>query len=105
MCKKKKFTLLTVGLAFAFVNAQAMGQTSKTPEPDLKSHFVGGSLICTQSALTIRVPPPLADRVKVKARLAVLLRESLYDDASGIVNVAREKEIRKLASKLMSERD
>jgi len=45
------------------------------------------------------------ERANVKARLAVFLRESLYDDANGIVNVAREKEIRKLANKLRSEGD
>jgi hypothetical protein len=32
------------------------------------------------------------------------LRDSLYDDAKGIVNIARENEIRKLASKLKSNR-
>jgi hypothetical protein len=39
-------------------------------------------------------------RAKVKARLVTLLRDSLYDDAKGIVNIAREKEIKKLANKL-----
>jgi UDP-N-acetylglucosamine enolpyruvyl transferase len=45
------------------------------------------------------------ERAKVKARLAILLGESLADDASGIVNVAREKEIKKLANKLGRERE
>lgn len=101
MRKKKNFTPLAVGLAFAFVSAQA----SKVPDLDLKSSFAGGNLTCTQSAPTIRVPAPLMERAKVKARLAVLLRESLFDDANGIVNVAREKEIRKLANKLRNEGD
>ena len=105
MRKKKKLTLLAVGLAFAFVRAQAMGQASKAPDLDLRSSFVGGNLTCTQSALIIRVPAPLMERAKVKARLAVLLREGLHDEANGIVNVAREKEIRKLANKLRSEGD
>jgi NhaP-type Na+/H+ or K+/H+ antiporter len=103
--KKKNFTPLAVGLAFALVSAQAMGQASKVPDFDLKSSLVGGNLTCTQSAPTIRVPAPLMERAKVKARLAVLLRESLFDDANGIVNVAREKEIRKLANKLRNEGD
>jgi hypothetical protein len=30
------------------------------------------------------------------------LRDSLFDDAAGIVNIAREKEIKKLANKLKS---
>jgi hypothetical protein len=42
------------------------------------------------------------ERARLKARLAALLRESLYDDARGIVNIGREKEIRKLANKLRS---
>jgi len=32
------------------------------------------------------------------------LRESLYDDAKGIVNIAREKEIKDLANKLKNEK-
>jgi hypothetical protein len=46
--------------------------------------------------LPIRVPQPLAERAKLKVRLVNLLRDSLYDDANGIVNIAREKEIRNL---------
>jgi len=37
---------------------------------------------------------------------ATLLRDSLFDDANGIVNIAREKEmIRKLANKLAREKE
>jgi len=32
------------------------------------------------------------------------LRESLYDDAKGIVNIAREKEIKDLSNKLKNEK-
>jgi hypothetical protein len=45
------------------------------------------------------------DRAKLKARLLTLLRDSLFDDAKGIVNIAREKEIRKLANKLGREKE
>ena len=45
----------------------------------------------------------MAERARLKARLANLLRESLLDDAKGIVNIAREKEIKKLANKLKKE--
>jgi len=44
----------------------------------------------------------LVERAKLEARLVALWRESLYDDAKGIVNIERENEIRKLASKLPS---
>ncbi len=102
MCKKSKFTLLAVAPAFAFTSARAMGQASTGANLDPKPTFVGGTLICTLSSPpTIHVPPELMEQAKVKARLAVLLRQSLYDDATGIVNVAREKEIRKLANKLL----
>jgi len=44
-------------------------------------------------------------RVRLKARLTTLLRESLYDDAKGIVNIPREKEIKNIANKLRSDRE
>jgi hypothetical protein len=53
----------------------------------------------------IRVAQPLVDRAKLKARLATLLYDSLSDDAKGIVNIAWEKEIRKLANKLGREKE
>jgi hypothetical protein len=46
----------------------------------------------------------LVERAKLKARLRTLLRESLYDDAQRIVNIAPEKEIRKLVNKLSSDK-
>jgi hypothetical protein len=48
---------------------------------------------------------PLVEPARIKARLRTHLREGLDDDASGIANVAREKEIRKLANKLTRNRD
>jgi len=106
---QKNFTSLALVLAFAFAGAQAMGQASKEPvsqESDLlKSSFAGGPLTCTPSPSTIHVPLPLVERARIKARLATLLRGSLDDDASGIVNIAREREIRKLANKLGRAKD
>jgi hypothetical protein len=92
-----------------------MGQISKGSDLDLKTDdlktddlqagnlqasFAGSALTCTQPPAIIRVPSPLVQRAKLKVRLVTLLRESLYDDASGIVNIEREKEIKKLANKL-----
>jgi hypothetical protein len=34
---------------------------------------------------------PRVEREKLKVQLVTLLRESLYDDAKGIVNIARGK--------------
>jgi hypothetical protein len=42
----------------------------------------------------------LAERARLKVRLVNLLRLSLFDDAKGVVNVEREKEIKELANKL-----
>jgi hypothetical protein len=39
-------------------------------------------------------------QARKKARLSDLLRQSLYDDAEGIVNVPRNKEIKKLLNDL-----
>jgi len=104
---RKKYNLTLLALALAFAATQAMGRASKASDPDIQTSFVGSALICSQSPPphTIRVPQPLAERAKLKARLALLLRDSLYDDAEGVVNIAREKEIRKLANKLRSQRD
>ena len=57
---------------------------------------------CAQPQQSLVVPREILGQARLKAKLVNLLRESLYDDAKGIVNVAREKEIRQLAGKLKS---
>jgi hypothetical protein len=101
---KGSLVLLSVVLASALASAQVPGGILGGSEPDLKTAYVGSAVTCSPS-YTIVVPRPLLERAKLKARLAALLRESLYDDAKGIVNMPREKEIRKLASKLRSNRE
>ena len=44
-------------------------------------------------------------RAKMKAQLLNELRESIFDDAKGIVNLAREKQIKDLAGKLTKDKD
>jgi hypothetical protein len=102
--------LLVLPLAFAFINVDVLSQTSKSPDADaqlIQSSLVGGVLTCfeTSTAHTIHVATPLVARAKLKAQLATLLGDSLFDDAQGIVNIAREKEIRKLANKLRREKE
>jgi hypothetical protein len=99
---KSWFALLAFTVASALLGVQAMGQTSGLTQPDLKAAFVGGTLTCSQPSQPEKLPIPesLAHRALLKARLATILRESLYDDSKGIVNAAREKEIKSLASKL-----
>ena len=97
------FTLLLVALSSVFVSAQQVGQISGESLLNRPAASGRSPLTCAEH-LTIRVPSPIAERAKVKARLLILLRESLNDDASGIVNIARENEIKKLAAKLKSDR-
>jgi hypothetical protein len=101
---KRSFILLPVILASALAGTQVLAQASEGPEPHLKNAFVGGSLACSQQPATqqhtIYVPRRIAERARLKAHLLNLLRESLYDDARGVVNIARENEIKKLANKL-----
>ena len=101
---KRSFLLLPVVLASAFAGAQVLGQVAGAAEPDFKNAFVGSTLTCSQPSHTIYVPQRVAERAKLKARLLNLLRDSLYDDAKGVVNIARENEIKKLANKLKSNR-
>jgi hypothetical protein len=95
---KRSVFLLPIVLGSALGGAQ-LGPLAGSAAPDLKDAFVRSPLTCSQPG-AISVPVQVADRAKVKARLLNLLRDSLYDDAKGIVNIAREKEIKKLASKL-----
>jgi hypothetical protein len=103
----KKALTLPAALAFAFICAHASGQASKASYPGIQPSLVGSTLACSQTstAPTIRVPTPLVAQAKLKAQLATLLRDSLFDDAKGVVNIAREKEIKKLANKLAREKE
>jgi hypothetical protein len=94
------FALFAAFLAVAFTSEKASGQVSRSPDFNIQASLVGSVLTCSQTPPTIRVPPPLVARARLKARLATLLRDSLDDDTRGIVNIAREREIRKLANKL-----
>lgn len=97
-----RFALLTLALASTLGVVQATGQTLRDPQPNPATAFAESPLTCSESQKLI-IPHPFAERAKLKAKLSNLLRESLYDDAKGIVNIAREKEIRELASKLKKE--
>ncbi|HWY57411.1 MAG TPA: hypothetical protein VNZ03_23300 [Terriglobales bacterium] len=100
---KLRYSLLTLALAYALCSVQATAQALRDPHPDLAAAFVGRPLTCSEPQKLV-IARPLAERAKIKARLYNLLRESLYDDAKGIVNIAREKEIKNLASKLKSDK-
>jgi hypothetical protein len=102
---KTVLVVLAVTLAAALAGTEAIGQVSGGPLPDLKVPFVGSALTCSSTAQEkIVVPNALAERANLKARVLNLLRLSLLDDTKGIVNIARENEIRKLANKLKETR-
>lgn len=48
----------------------------------------------------LTIPKAAAKRAKVKAQLLNALRESIFDDAKGIVNLTRERQIKDLVSRL-----
>jgi hypothetical protein len=104
VAKTSFFVLLPVVLASALAGAQSLGPIPDGSGPDLKTAYVGSALTCTQPHTVVFIPKPVLERAKLKARLANLLRESLDDDAQGILNIAREKEIKKLADKLKNDR-
>jgi hypothetical protein len=101
---QRSLVLLPVVFASALAGAQVSGGVLGGSAPDLKTSYVGSALTCSQP-YTFVVPRPLFERAKIKARLATLLRESLHDDTQGILNIAREKEIKKLANRLRRSRD
>jgi hypothetical protein len=79
-----------------------VGKASQPAEPNFSYALTGSALSCTHQD-TFVVPAQIVEKARVKARLLVLLRQSLFDDAKGIVNIARENEIKKLANKLQHE--
>jgi hypothetical protein len=101
------FTVLAFPLASALLGIQAMGQTSGNQQPLIAASFGGSPLTCSQSPSPpterLIVPKSAEKRARLKAQLLNLLRESLYDDSKGIVNLAREKEIASPANKLKQE--
>jgi hypothetical protein len=99
---KRYFLLLPIVFVAALAGAQSPAAIMGRPDPDLGASFVGSPLTCSQPSV-IAVPSRFAPRAKLKARLINLLRESLYDDAKGIVNVQREKEIKNIANKLRND--
>jgi hypothetical protein len=102
---KASFILLVV-LASTIVSAQVLGPAPGGSEPSLKTPLLGSSLTCFQpQPHTVRVPRAVLERSLLKAKLLNLLHDSLNDDENGIVNIAREKEIKKLADKLRSDKD
>jgi hypothetical protein len=97
---KSVVAVLALVVMSVLVSAQEAGPKEPSGLRFDSSPAIAGSALTCSPPQVLRVPAPAAARARIKARLMNLLRESLFDDAKGIVNIAREKEIRKLASKL-----
>jgi hypothetical protein len=98
---KNRFVLFTTAIASVLLVAQAMGQVQGETLSPLAAPFLWSLQTCSvPEKEKIVVRRPFAERAKLKARLLDLLHESLYDDAKGILNVEREKEIKKISNKL-----
>lgn len=63
----------------------------------------GGTLSCVQPQ-RLQIPRSVAKRAKLKAQLMNVLRESIFDDAKGVVNLARERQIKDLINRLTKEK-
>jgi hypothetical protein len=97
---EKCFLLAVVALVSTLVGTQEIGQISGGPLLDRAVAVGWSTLRCWRQSLTLQIPDALPERAKDQARLMHIPRASLKDDASGVVNIAREKKIRKLAGKL-----
>ena len=97
VAKKENFVLLLVVMGPAVLSAQVLDQVSEKSGSNPKIPIPGSALTCSQLP-SIVVPKPLVERPKLQPRLVIPRRESLYADARGIVNIALESEIRKIAN-------
>ena len=95
----RKSSWLILGVLAGMLCLPSTSQTLGSPQPGFDLADRRNALTCTRPE-HLTIPKKLYERAKLKTRLADLLRESLYDDAKGIVNIAREKEIRNLADKV-----
>ena len=68
----------------------SLGSSTRRVGTGSQDPLVRSALTCSQTP-TIVIAMPRVEREKLKVQLVTLLRESLYDDAKGIVNIARGK--------------
>ena len=100
-------TLLTVQSLGQVAGQAAIGEVAMSHVPGdalaEPSPSFGNPLACSP-AQKLQIPRSVARRAKIKAQLMNVLRESIFDDAKGIVNLAREREIKDLVSRLTKEK-
>jgi hypothetical protein len=93
-----------VGLEQAAVESASITQVPRESLVGASPSFGGTPLACSQPQ-KLMIPRSVAKRAKLKAELLNALRESIFDDAKGIVNLTRERQIKELVSKLTRERE
>jgi hypothetical protein len=109
--------VLSIACGCAFLSLPAIGQVAMgqvatgevamahAPDESLAepNQSFGSGLSCVQPQ-RLQIPRSVARRAKIKAQLMNVLRESIFDDAKGIVNLAREREIKDLVNRLSKEK-
>jgi hypothetical protein len=99
--------LLTVQSQGQLAGQAAIGEVAMSHVPGdalaEPSPSFGNPLACSP-AQKLQIPRSVAKRAKIKAQLMNVLRESIFDDAKGIVNLAREREIKDLVNRLTREK-
>jgi hypothetical protein len=82
----------------------SMSQLAENNLVEPRPTLTEGTAACSQPQ-RLTIPRAAMKRAKMKAQLLNELRESIFDDAKGIVNLAREKQIKDLAGKLTKDKD
>lgn len=86
------------------VEPEAIGHISEqglaNPQASFAGHAFAGNVAACSQGEKLQVPKAIAKRAKLKAELMNVLRQSIFDDAKGIVNLARERQIKELVNKL-----
>ena len=96
-----------MAMAFALTGALLLSLAQLHGQEPREERFAfnltkrGSDLTCSETNLVI--PHATYERAKLKAEMINLLRASLEDDAKSIVNIEREKRIRKIANDLRKE--
>jgi len=80
------------------------GETLANPQESFAGNAFAGNVMACSQGEKLQVPKAVAKRAKLKAQLMNVLRQSIFDDAKGIVDLARERQMKDLINKLTREK-
>ena len=80
------------------------GEGLANPRASFAGNALAGKVAACSQGEKLQVPKAIAKRARLKAELMNVLRQSIFDDAKGIVNLARERQIKDLINKLTREK-